>query len=384
MKISFLVPDLGWPIVGIAARMAQYLVGTHDVEIVGPSLWGGANAMYSAEFSYRKVDCPRIYRYPEYFREVRKLSRALQGDVVIAMKAFGSTLPAALRAKRERGCRVVAYLDEWDGAVAASWSPTERIRQWARDWMHPCNNVHVPRMERLLPQCDLRLVTTRFLERKFNGARFPIGVDTERFQPQDPARVAALKDRLGLNGMTLAVFGGIVRQHKGVEVFAEALARLERDDMRLVILGPLNEHVRAMMAHPVYGRMVVCPAVDGPSTQAIHHDMPLYLGLGDVLVVPLTDSLLARSQMPCKVFEAMAMGKPIVATAISDLPEVLEGCGHLVEPGRVEAVESAVDAVLRDPVGAHDMGQRARNRCMEQFSAAASRNALLGILDNLL
>ncbi len=41
MKISFLVPDLGWPIVGIAARMAQYLVGIHDVEIVGPSLWGG-------------------------------------------------------------------------------------------------------------------------------------------------------------------------------------------------------------------------------------------------------------------------------------------------------------------------------------------------------
>jgi glycosyltransferase involved in cell wall biosynthesis len=383
MKVSFLVPDLGWPIVGIAARMARYLAGTHDVEIVGPSLWGGANAMYSAEFTYRKVDCPRIYRYPEYFREVRKLSHALQGDVVIAMKAFGSTLPAALRAKQERGCRVVAYLDEWDGAVAASWSPGERIRQWARDWMHPCNNVHVPRMERLLPQCDLRLVTTRFLERKFDGTRFQIGVDTERFQPQDPARVAALKDRLGLHGMMLAVFGGIVRQHKGVEVFAEALARLARDDVRLIILGPLNDHVRDMMAHPVYGRLVVSPAVDGPSTQAIHRDMPLYLGLGDVLMVPLTDNLLAQSQMPCKVFEAMAMGKPIVATAISDLPEVLEGCGHLVEPGRVESVVSAVDAVLSDPAGAHDMGQRARQRCLEQFSAAASRTALLEMLDGL-
>lgn len=383
MKVSFLVPDLGWPIVGIAARMARYLTGTHEVEIVGPSLWGGANVMYSAEFNYRKVDCPRIYRYPEYFWEVRKLSRALQGDVVIAMKAFGSTLPAALRAKRERGCRVVAYLDEWDGAVAASWSPAEHIRQWARDWMHPCNNVHVPRMERLLPRCDVRLVTTRFLERQFDGTRFSIGVDTERFKPQDPARVAELKDRLGLHGMTLIVFGGIVRPHKGVEVFAEALARLKRNDVRLVILGPLSDHVRDMMAHPVYGQLVVCPAVDAETTQAVHRDMPLYLGLGDVLVVPLADTLLARSQMPCKVFEAMAMGKPIVATAISDLPEVLEGCGHLVEPGRVEAVAEAMVNLLDDVDGARELGRRARARCVAHYGADTSRRLLLDMMASL-
>lgn len=118
MKVSFLVPDLGWPIVGIAARMAKYLHPEHEVEIVGPNLWGGANIMYAEEFAYRPVDCPRLYRLPEYFRESRKLSRALTGDVIISMKAFGGNLPAALRAQQERGCRVVAYLDEWDGAVA--------------------------------------------------------------------------------------------------------------------------------------------------------------------------------------------------------------------------------------------------------------------------
>lgn len=383
MKISFLVPDLGWPIVGIAARMAHYLADSHEVEIVGPSLWGGANAMYSAEFNYRKVACPRIYRYPEYFREVRKLSRALQGDVVIAMKAFGSTLPAALRAKQERGCRVMAYLDEWDGAVAASWSPAERIRQWARDWMHPCNNVHVPRMERLLPQCDLRLVTTRFLEQQFDGTRFSIGVYTERFQPQDPVRVVELKDRLGLHGMKLVVFGGVVRQHKGLEMFAEALARLKRDDVRLVILGPLNDQVRDMMAHPVYGPLVVCPAVDAETTQTVHRDMPLYLGLGDVLAVPLADTLLARSQMPCKVFEAMAMGKPIVATAVSDLPEVLAGCGYLVEPGNGEAAADALAHLFDDADDARDLGCRARARCLAHYGADTSRRLLLELMDSL-
>jgi glycosyltransferase involved in cell wall biosynthesis len=383
MKVTFLVPDLGWPIVGIAARFAKYVCGEHEVEIVGPRLWGGTNAMYSEEFEYRAVDCPKIYRFPEYFREVRKLARALRGDVVISMKAFGSSLPAALLAKRERGCRVVAYLDEWDGATAAEWSPGERLRHWRRDWMHPGNAVFVPRVERRLPECDARLGTTRFLERKFGCRIFHVGVDTDRFKPQDPAAVAALKRELGLEGKKLAVFGGVARAHKGVEIYAEALARLGRDDVALLILGPMDEGMRGMMRHPAYGKFVCCPATDAEATRRIHRDMPRYLGLGDALIVPLADTALARSQMPCKVFEAMAMGKPIVASAVSDLPEVLGGCGRLVAPGSPEAVAQALAAVFADPAAARFMGDRARARCIEKYDVAASRNALLELLDEL-
>ena len=383
MKVTFLVPDLGWPIVGIAARMAKYLRPEHEVEIVGPSLWGRPNSMYSEEFAYRAVDCPRIYRYPEYFREVRKLSRAVQGDVIIAMKAFGSNLPAALLAKRERGCRVVAYLDEWDGAVAASWSWGERVKNWAKDWAHPCNNAHVPRVERRLRECDVRLGTTRFLQEKFAARIFHIGVDADRFKPQDPAAVEALKHRLGLQGKKLVVFGGVVRPHKGVEAFAEALAMLGREDCLLVILGPLNGYVQSMMEHPVYGKYIRCPATSAEENLKIHHDMPLHLALGDVLIVPLADTVLSRSQMPCKVFEAMAMGKPIAASAVSDLPEVLAGCGRLIEPDRPDRAAQALAELLDDPRGAAQLGERARARCMERYDAATSRQALLALLDEL-
>lgn len=383
MKVSFLVPDLGWPIVGIAARMAKYICHEHEVEIVGPALWGGANAMYSAEFTYRTVDCPRIYRFPEYFREVRKLSRAVQGDVVITMKAFGGNLPAALQAKRERGCRVVAYLDEWDGAVSAQWGWGERLGHWARDWMHPCNNVYVPWVERRLRECDLRLGTTRFLGRKFDARVFHIGVDMERFKPQAPDAVEALKARLGLQGKKMIVFGGVMRPHKGVEVFAEGLAKLGRSDCVLLILGPLNEHVQEMMRHPVYGKFIQCPATGAEETRRIHDDMPLYLGLGDVLIVPLTDTPLSQSQMPCKVFEAMAMGKPILVNAVSDLPEVLAGCGRLVPPGRADLAATALAELLDDPQGSSRMGTQARVRCLERYGAERSRQALLGLLDEL-
>lgn len=383
MKVTFLVPDLGWPIVGIAARFAKYVCGEHEVEIVGPRLWGGANAMYSEEFAYRAVDCPKIYRFPEYFREVRKLARALQGDVVIAMKAFGSTLPAALRAKRERGCRVVAYLDEWDGATSAAWGFGERLRHWGRDWMHPCNDLYAPWVERRLPECDVRLGTTRFLQDKFGCRVFHVGVDTERFKPQDPLAVAALKRELGLEGKQLVVFGGVARAHKGLETFAEALAQLGRADVALLILGPLNEDVRQLMRHPAYGKLILCPASDAEATRRIHRDMPLYLGLGDALIVPLGETALARSQMPCKVFEAMAMGKPVVASAVSDLPKVLEGCGHLVAPNSSEAAAQVLAGIFSDPEAARAMGTRARERCIEQYGVETSRKALLAQLDEL-
>ena len=383
MKVSFLVPDLGWPIVGIAARFAKYVCREHEVEIVGPRLWGGANAMYSEEFAYRAVDCPKIYRFPEYFREVRKLARALQGDVVIAMKAFGSTLPAALLAKRERGCRVVTYLDEWDGATSAAWSLRQRLGHWGRDWMHPCNDLYVPWVERRLPECDVRLGTTRFLESKFACRVFHVGVDTDRFRPQDPAAVAALKRELGLEGKKLVVFGGVARAHKGLETFAEALAQLGRADVALLILGPMNDGVRDLMRHPTYGKFVLCPATDAEATRRIHRDMPLFLGLGEALIVPLGDSQMARSQMPCKVFEAMAMGKPVVASAVSDLPEVLQGCGHLVPPNSTEAAAQALAAVFADPEAARAMGERARERCVERYGAETSRKALLALLDEL-
>jgi len=383
MKVSFLVPDLGWPIVGIAARMAQYICHAHDVEIVGPCLWGSANSMYSDEFEYRAVDCPRLYRFPEYFSEVRKLSKAVQGDVIITMKAFGGNLPAALLAKKERGCRVVSYQDEWDGAVSASWSPGERLKQWTRDWVHPCNNVYVPRVERRLAECDARLVTTRFLEQKFKGQLFPIGVDTDRFKPQDPAAVAALKQKLELSGKKLIVFGGVVRPHKGVEGVAEALARLGRSDCLLLILGPLSDSVREMMAHPDYGKYIRCPGTSAEENLKIHRDMPLYLDLADVLIVPLRESFLSQSQMPCKVFEAMAMQKPILANSVSDLPEVLDGCGRLIAPDRPDLTAEALAELLDQPEAARSLAKRARARCVAQYGIASSQQSLLTLLDSL-
>lgn len=383
MKVSFLVPDLSCPITGIAARMAKYLEGVHETEIVGTCLWNQINPMYVHAFPYTRVSAKRIYRFPDYFWEVDKLSRAVTGDVIVAFKAYAPSLPAALRAKKKRGTRVVAYLDEWDGAIADSWTFPERLWHWAREWMHPVGELYCPHYERRLRECDAVLATTDFLARKFNGQVYSVGVDTDFWQPQPEAEVAKLKRSLGLEGKRLVVFGGVVRPHKGLEVFAKALAALPGDDVRLLVLGPMNEHVAKMMENPEYGRLIVCPATDRDSIETIHRQMPLYLSIGDILVVPLADTPLARSQMPCKVFEAMAMGKPIVANAVSDLPRVLDGCGFLVPPGDADAVLETFLHLEQNRREAAEMGRRARIRAIAEYSAARASERLSELLSGL-
>lgn len=64
----------------------------------------------------------------------------------------------------------------------------------------------------------------------------------------------------------------------------------------------------------------------------------------------------------------MAMGRPIVASAVSDLPEVVDGCGRLVPAGDAEALASAIANLLEDGDRARELGARARARCVERYS----------------
>jgi len=95
----------------------------------------------------------------------------------------------------------------------------------------------------------------------------------------------------------------------------------------------------------------------GPQPHAL---MPELLALSDMVVLPQRRTPIASAQVPAKVFEAMAMAKPIVATRMSDLPEILDNCGLLVEPGDIAQLAAAIERLLHDePLGA-ELGRRAR------------------------
>jgi glycosyltransferase involved in cell wall biosynthesis len=65
----------------------------------------------------------------------------------------------------------------------------------------------------------------------------------------------------------------------------------------------------------------------------------------------------------------MFYGKPVVAFRVGGIPEVIGDSCPLYPFGDVAAAAAALDKLLESPELAHELGQRGRNRALEEFSA---------------
>jgi glycosyltransferase involved in cell wall biosynthesis len=88
--------------------------------------------------------------------------------------------------------------------------------------------------------------------------------------------------------------------------------------------------------------------------------------------------------LPLVVLEAMARGRPVVATAVGGTPElVVHGeTGILVQPGDVEALAGALRELLADPERAERMGDAGRARSLAHFSAETSVQRVLQLVES--
>ena len=85
----------------------------------------------------------------------------------------------------------------------------------------------------------------------------------------------------------------------------------------------------------------------------------------DLLALPSLSEAMALTAI-----EASAMGRPVVATAVDGIPEVIREArtGRLVPPGDPTALSRAIRGVLRDPLGAQRMGRAGRDFVLDRFS----------------
>jgi glycosyltransferase involved in cell wall biosynthesis len=101
----------------------------------------------------------------------------------------------------------------------------------------------------------------------------------------------------------------------------------------------------------------------------------------DVYVVPSRYEGLGRA-----LTEAMASGRPVVATAVNGVPDLVEPgvTGLLAEPGDVEGMAESVLWLLDHPDEAAMMGEQARERVRSHFATETMCRALDGLYRDLL
>jgi glycosyltransferase involved in cell wall biosynthesis len=189
------------------------------------------------------------------------------------------------------------------------------------------------------------------------------GIDLDDFDPAVAGpECAALKRGLGLGaGPTLGFFGRLTPQ-KAPLAFVALLAALrrERPDVQGVIVGdgPLRADAERAAAEAELGASCRFLGERG--------DVAALLGAVDVFV------LTSLSEgFPFVVLEAMAMERPVVATAVNGVPEIVEDgvTGRLVARGEGDALVRAVLDTLADPASARAMGRAGRRRVAGLFTA---------------
>ena len=112
-------------------------------------------------------------------------------------------------------------------------------------------------------------------------------------------------------------------------------------------------------------------------------NLPEYLAVADILLVPQRQTTDSVGQIPAKLFDAMAMGKPIVATRVSDIKEVLGGCGYLADPGKPDQLVDAIQLILDHPEEAQRKGREARERCKRLYDIKVMEAKLRKLIETV-
>lgn len=186
------------------------------------------------------------------------------------------------------------------------------------------------------------------------------GIDLARFVPQEPS--TSLRAALGLTVQDRVIVSvGRFVPFKGYDILIEAAALLHRTEPQLhwVLVG--NGEQRE--------RLVERCAAHGLSSQ-VHFvgwkdDVRQWLALGDLFVLPSLAEHFGRV-----IVEAMAMGKPVVATDAGGVPEIVAHgeTGLLVPPGDAEQLAGAVLHLLHHQAELTRCGAAGRQRAERHFS----------------
>jgi glycosyltransferase involved in cell wall biosynthesis len=288
-----------------------------------------------------------------------------------------------------RGVQIALDIDDWEVGLSLPHDASQRGALRAASSAvygavrrgQPNSVLGTWLCQRLVRRVPMRLVSNRWLERRYGGTLLYHVRDDRELDPER-VRVDALRARLRLEGRSWVGFVGTVRVHKGVTDLIGALSRLRGDDAPgLLLLGanPVDPVVRETLRsarEALGGNRVRNSGLFSLS------DLPEHVAVADVVAVPSRETPASRGQLPAKLFDAMTMARPIVATGVNDVPEVLGGCGIVVPPADPAALASAL-ARFRDPAARRAYGCAARQRVLERFSFRAGRRLVAEFVERV-
>ncbi len=252
--------------------------------------------------------------------------------------------------------------------------------------MHSWKKWYHRLFERIaLIRTDLRLaVSKQIAEDRMERERtppskiriVPCAVDSSEFEIAATMRMAK-RQELGLeNSIVVGSIGRLIRI-KGADLLIEVASVVKQIDKRIKFLivgsGLLEQDMRS--------QIVTRDLSDTVFMLGRRTDVPELFAAIDIYLIP------SRGEgAPVTLFEAMAAGKPVIATRVGGIPDIIEDGenGILVPPEDSNAMANAILRLANDDDLRDKLGKNARKKFAESYSSEAILSKIEALYDELL
>lgn len=196
---------------------------------------------------------------------------------------------------------------------------------------------------------------------------FSNGVDAEQFRPDSNAH-RQVRESLGINNNPLILFVGNFYEWHDVSTLLNSFPRVLTDnpDARLVLVG--DGSLRETMEQR---------SIDLGVSHAVHFtgliphaDVPRYMASADIAIVPYPEMGQENWLSPLKLFEYMASAKPIIASAVGQVTDIIqhEKNGLLIPADDASKMAVAITRLIVDKNLRTRLGRQAREDAVERHS----------------
>jgi PEP-CTERM/exosortase A-associated glycosyltransferase len=278
-------------------------------------------------------------------RRIRDIAREQPPDLIHAHSPVLCAIPAIREARRLRVPVVYEVRAFWEDAAVDHGTDTRgslryRAVRAAETWACRKADRVVVICEGMKQDLVGRGIPAGKIDVSWNG------IDPALYQEAEPDREFARS--WGLEGKRVLGFLGSFYGYEGLDLLVSALGRLtqRRADLALLLVGggPMEKSLQEQVRRDGLDGLVVFPG------RIAKEQIPSVYALVDILVYPRYSTRLTELVTPLKPLEAMAMGKPLVASDIGGHRELIQQnrTGFLFEPGSVPALAEAIEMVLDD------------------------------------
>jgi len=361
MKISVLAPNLSHNSLGRAYLLAKLLQRRYEVEIIGPTfnnkLWPPLANEKGITIKPININFKNKLNFIKYFKII---SNIIEGDIIYASKPYITSFGTGILLKSLKKKPLILDIDDWElGIFKENFKGISLYFRSLGYWQFSI-------LEKLSFIANEITVSNTFLQKKFGGTVIWHTRDPNLFNPKK-YNIKKIRKKYNVDeNKKIIMFFGTPKPYKGIDDLIEAMCLIKDPDIILCIVG-INESDK-------YCKNIINKAISKLKNRFIYYGfqpfnkVPEILTMADIIVVPQRKCTATIGQIPAKIFDAMALGKPIIATDVSDLGKILKNCGIIIEPSNPQMLAKKIVELINDPKYMTKLGEASRKRFLEKYS----------------